>query len=297
MLTRFLARRALAKRVEALTAALERADWPRAEREALAAIDIEVEPIELVGVRYALASARIAQGKLDEAEASAREAIAIARAAPQRSDPPFPQLLEQLAAILDARGDREALEKLLREMVASYERMRDPDRGEQSKALERLALALARSDRREEAAPLFARALTLCEGDRDDEALATLLYNAASFHPRLADAIPLFERARALGGGLLARIEHNLAAAYEEAGRIDDARAAYRRALEAFPSEEARPTWVRLARLEHAAGRFDEAASLYERALEVARAELSDDDPIVARIALWLGDARSHVFR
>src|SRR5690606_32776594 len=105
--------------------------------------------------RYALASALLAQDRLEEAEESCRTAIALARRDPSLSDPPLPRILEQLAAILDRRGDRGALETLFREMVNSYERMRAPDAAEQAAALERLALFLARDDRRDEAQSWF----------------------------------------------------------------------------------------------------------------------------------------------
>jgi tetratricopeptide (TPR) repeat protein len=299
---RLRARRALARAVEALTEALEARDWPGAERHARAALEIDApDENATIGPRYALASALLAQDRLEEAEESCRAAIALARRDPAASDPPLPQLLEQLAAILDRRGDRDAVETLLRDMAASYDRMRAPDPAEHATALERFALFLARHDRRDEAQPWFARAIAAHEAGLggealDAEGLAERLYNAASFHPHLEGGIPLFEQARALAAGhdLAARILHNLAAAYEAADRIDDARGAYRAAL---ARRETRPTLVRLARLEHAAGDFAAAALLYERALVVARTELPADDLVVARIALWLGDARSEIFR
>ncbi|HSN97509.1 MAG TPA: tetratricopeptide repeat protein, partial [Candidatus Nanopelagicales bacterium] len=123
------------------------------------------EDLENVPLLYALASARLAQGHLEQAEASSRRAITIAESAPG-AEPPLPRLLEQRAAILERRGDVDDMEALLRRMLAGYDRMRAPDPAQQSAALTRLGLLLGRRGQRQEAAPLLARARAAGAGVR-----------------------------------------------------------------------------------------------------------------------------------
>ncbi|WP_437992322.1 tetratricopeptide repeat protein [Sorangium sp. So ce145] len=267
---------------------------------------------ELTAPLYALSSARLAQGRLDEARASSARAIAIAEAAAS-TDPPLPRLLEQLAAILERQGELGDVEALFRRMLAGYERMRDPDPIELSALLNRLGLLLGRRGARAEAAPLFRRAIALREGalGARHALVAEALYNAATFleleedlptaerEVMLRRALEIAEAGADVDRGLLASILHNLAAAREALGDQAEAAALYERALSAREAlvgaahPSLRPTLVRLAQVHHAAGRPSTALPLYERALALAEAELGADHPVATAIGAWMAEARS----
>lgn len=301
------------RRIAALTEALDAQEWARAEELAAACLEESerlhgADAVETVPLRYALASCALAQGDFDVARERSERALALAKTDPARSDPPLPQLLEQLAAIHNHRGDDVALEGLLRDVTQSYARMRAPDPAERAAAENRLALHLARHDRRDDAREHFAEAIRLAR-EGDAAGLALYLHNAASFRvegDEAADeARARFEEALTScdDPSLRPKIAHNLATLLAGQGELEAAEARFDEALAAFEADEGpdapslRPTYVQRARLRHAAGRFDEAVADYERALPLAEAELGADHPIPAQLRVWIGDAHSHTFR
>jgi len=210
-------------------------------------------------------------------------------------------VLEQLAAIWERQGKVDAVEALLRRMLASYERMRAPEPGEVAATLNRLGLLLGRKGQREEAAPLFERAIALREEafGSDHLLVAESLYNAASFRceesvaareedtraetadvfraaglatPALSRAEAMLKRALSIaegkggeGAALRASILHNLGVLCEEAGRVAEAVSRYEASIalrEEIAGEDDAALRPTLVRL----ARLHDAAGRFDRA-------------------------------
>ncbi|MEM6789605.1 MAG: tetratricopeptide repeat protein [Myxococcota bacterium] len=302
-------RRTLDAAAQRLTDALRAEVWARAVdagREAVTAAEVLFGPEhpEVVAPRYALAAAHLGGGDLDLAAAESERALALATAHPLGVVPPLPQLYEQRLAIAERNGDDEVVDRILNTLIRAYDRMRAPEPDALASALHRRALHLAHTGRRAQAAGSFSQALTALERAPKPSTLsrAEVLYNRASLAPeetpaqsRLADFADAL--AASPPAALRARIEHNRGTILEEVlGDRPAALAAYTAALSCWPeAAEARPTWVRLARLHHAEGRFERAIEHYEKARRLAAAAHAHE--VVTRIETWIGDAHAQTYR
>lgn len=300
--------------VDELTRALQAGDHERAETTAGECVKLatamygEVHA-EITGPLYALASAQLARGKLDEASQSCERAIAIARELESGTrEPPLHQLWEQRAAIADRQGDEEVFGRALQEVVAAGA----DEPLVRAAAHNRLGLWHGRAERYTEAAEHFEQALDLRRRHDDPLRLAEVLHNAATFRgPDVEPPVAMFDEALEIAqkhlspeaSQLEARIAHNYGVLKQE--QLDDERAEalYRRALAAFERDHdatdpaLRPTLARLGRLLQAQRRFDEAVQVLKRAHSIADQELGADHEITGRLALWLGDANSSTYR
>lgn len=274
---------------------------------------------ELCAPLYALAAARLAQGKTEEAIEPCRRAISIAEEAPRPTEPRLPKLLELLATLHERCGRLEEAERIYRRMLAGYERMRAPDEGQVASVLNRLALLRSGRGEPDEAKALFARAAELTERafGPQDPALAEVLYNAATHlaaQGTPADSEGMLRRALSIAealpdqsGELLPSILHNLAVACEEQGRPEDAEALYRRALDARSSElgrdhpSLRPTLARLLRLLDARGQYEGALPILEWRLSIAERDARDagsqSSAALAEILTSIGDCNTALGR
>jgi len=197
-------------------------------------------------VQRMLEAAQLAGGRFD---ATAYDLDALDRAAGQD-----PRMLALLGSALLRGGNLDAGEKVLHAA-----REQDPD----SLAVER-QLAIAQL-----AAGRFDEVLAAVKGLRDkgDDTLAPDILTVAAELGRRDVAA-----ARRAADALVARrsedpFAHNvLAFVFEAAGRQDDARAAYERALALAPAFDAAA--LNLARLDLAAGRIAEAGARYRAILE-----------------------------
>jgi tetratricopeptide (TPR) repeat protein len=267
---------------------------------------------ELLVAHYAAASAALAGGDLERAEAHCRLGVSLAARHGARSEPPEHRFLETLAAIEERRDtarESDALERALRAYADAS--LRAGDRRSVAAAKNRLGLLLARTERRDEAAEELAEALAIRRSLGAAEARATLesAYNLATCRPldggagdeALADAASLLDevvrgtRDATDGAGreLAESAHHTLGVVRDERGELDEARRLYERSLSLRAKRlgddhaSLRPTLSRLARLEHRAGRLVFALGYYERALAIARHELSEDDAIVRALERW----------
>lgn len=271
---------------------------------------------ELLVAHYAAASAALAGGELERAEAHGRQGAALAARHGARSEPPAHRFLETLAAIEERRAamhlgaaEGDALEQALRAYADAA--LRAGDRRAVAAAKNRLGLLLARTERREDAALELSEALAIRRSLGAAEARAALesAYNLATCRPldqgagaeALADAASLLDEvvrgtrdaSDTAGRELAESALHNLGVVRDERGELDEARRLYERALSLRAKRlgddhaSLRPTLSRLARLEHRAGRLVFALGYYERALAIARRELPEDDPIVRGLERW----------
>jgi eukaryotic-like serine/threonine-protein kinase len=252
---------------------LSLAKYPEAEtvaREALAIHDKAPGGQEAVAYDLNnLASVLRRSGRLAEAEAAYRDALAAARAVFGPAHPQLTRTINNLAVVLKDRGDLAGAEPLLREALAMSRRLYGEEHPDVALQLSNLA------------------SLRGARGD-DDEWIA-LARQALAMRRKLLG--PDHEQvANSLG---------NLGEALQEKGDRAGARALHEDALriqgKVFGNDHPRRAvaLTNLAELALAAGELDRAAALAREGLEIRRKALRPDHPDLGTSMVTLGSIRS----
>jgi tetratricopeptide (TPR) repeat protein len=172
------------------------------------------------------------QGKLDEAERSIRQAMALA---PGQGGEQRAQFLDRLASVEEDRGNHPQAQQLLRESITTEEGLRRPNWQTVARRCQRLAMAYHRARDFAGAAPHFARSIELHQtafGREHEEtgraladlgtALATEGDHARAVE-RLREALSIEERALGHDSPAVAEDLFHLAMSYEKLGNLDEA--------------------------------------------------------------------------
>jgi hypothetical protein len=258
---------------------------------------------EVLLATYVLASARLAAGELERAREAGRRALELEGELPPGARQELPsraQLVELLASVAERALDHEGLAQRLDELVGLYEA--EGQGGEPLGAtLLRAALARVALGERGAAEVALRRAeglvgLSASTRAKVLHALATHRAPELELAPVEAWFREALELAPPSERALRAAILQNWGAALADHG---EARAAevLVRALDAVSEAHgpddprARPTLVRLARIEQAAGRAVSAMALFARALELTERELGREHEIARALRSYLDGA------
>lgn len=178
---------------------------------------------------------------LAKAEASVRQAIAIAAAASDKEE--YVKCLDALGDVFAKREDYASLEKIAQEGIRLSTELHRPDTLLMAKRVHRLAVARYKNGNNEEAIPTLERSLRLHEeslGAETPEMAAMLfevgcIYRAQGEYKRaqecLHKALQLHERHAGPDSPEAAADVQQLAGAYEDAGNLDKAAEQYERCL------------------------------------------------------------------
>ena len=212
------------------------------------------------------------EGRLDEAACALREAIGLMEVAEGSQSPDVANLLNELGAIENDRGDFDSA-------------IRVGERAWQ------ILVALGGELTGEEATQIRVRTLTVLGAACRSNAL----YADGERHLKLA-----LELAQAEGGNdaeAVAFARNELGMLYRYWGRFAEAARLYDRALFSITalrdedSLECAALYHNVGGLEHARGNFERAAAFGLRAWEISRAALGDDDPRALLDAIGYGAA------
>jgi len=244
-------------------------------------------------------------------EVTAREILdrGAARVRGELRDQPLVQarLLDRLGIVYLSLGLNGDAEPLLRDALATRERLLAPDQPEVAVSLGNLSALYQDEGRFADAEPLARRALELRERslgpDHPDTAIAlTNLANLLSLEGRYDEEEPLRRRVLALCERVhgpdhpdTAGALNNLANLYRKRGQADKAEPLYRRALAIYEKSwgEDHPEVARcmnnLAVLLDEAGKLDEAEPLYRKTLALRERVLGPEHPDTAVSCFNLG--------
>lgn len=258
---------------------------------------------EVLLATYVLGSARLAAGRLALAREAAQRALSMVDEGVSAASPALPsreKVLELLASIAERALDRRELAELLDELAARHDA-----RGQAGEVLgvtllrAGLARAAVGERARAEAALRRAAALEGLSASTRAKVLHALVTHRDPEAP--LDTVEAWAReALALAPpaelALRAAILQNWGAALADAGEPRAAEVLVR-ALDAASDAHgpddprARPTLVRLARLEQQAGRAVSAMALFARALELTERELGPEHEIARALRAYLDTA------
>ncbi|MEM9456629.1 MAG: serine/threonine-protein kinase [Myxococcota bacterium] len=206
------------------------------------------------------------QGRYDEAQALAQQALKIQRKALGPDHPKVALTLSDLSHVASSKGRYDEARTLARQALEIWHRVLGPDHPETATALDNLSTVLEQQGRYKQAHDLTQRALTIWQ-----RALG-------ADHPKVA-------------GGL-----NKLGTIFELQGQYDQARDYYRRAQmlwqRALGSDHPHVAGAltNLGVLAHAQGQYDQARDAHERALEIWEQTLGPDHPQVAGALNNLGN-------
>lgn len=246
-------------------------------------------------------------GQFRQAEALARESLAIRERILGSEDPVVAESLMNLGAQLEGQAKYADARRLYERSLAIRERALGPDHRDVASSLNNLAGVLRALGDYERAKPLFERALAIVEKvlGRDHPDVALSLGNLAGLlkvQGDFATARPLYERAieileRAWGKDHreVAGMVNNLATLLQKQGKLAEAQALFERSL-AIQERTWGPDHPNvasnvhnLATNLHQQGSYAAAKPLYERALALRERALGRVHPVVARTVADLG--------
>lgn len=239
-------------------------------------------------------------GKLREAEAWAKKAVALAEKEYGAEDPTYALTLHNLAIIYNRERDFARVEPAEKRALAIYEKTIGPDNHVVAASLNDLLELYRAESRFADAEAAGERALAIDEKvlGPDNPDLDTVLFNLAGLYDdegRYGDAERLFKRALAIdekGRGVndadVAGDLNDLAALYLDQGRYGDAEPLFERALaireraRGPASAEVAQSLNNLAELYRAEDRLGDAEPLYRRAIAIDEKALGPRDPDLA---------------
>jgi tetratricopeptide (TPR) repeat protein/CHAT domain-containing protein len=248
--------------------------------------------LHMLGVRYA------AQGKLDEAEAFYKRALAVHESAPGVNQINIATLLNNLGNLYRSQAKYRDAESFYKRALAIREKT--PGQPNVPKTLDNLADLYRLQGKYSDAEALFKRALNINEaalgGTNPD--VATTLNNLARVYRdqgKYSDAEGLLKRAlnikeKALGGSHpdVAPTLDNLAQVYRHQGKYSDAEGLFKRALnireKALGGSHPNVAGAveSLAQLYRDQGKYSDAEELFKRALAIQESSLGESHPEVA---------------
>ncbi|WP_291835753.1 tetratricopeptide repeat protein, partial [Brevundimonas sp.] len=272
---------------------LEVGDYPGAladlER-ALSLMDEASDPLERATLIYDRARTLDALGRNEEAEAAARESLAIRRAQLGEVHEKTADSLNLVANALTAQGRHAEADPLYRQVLGMYEVLYGPDDFHVAIVLSNLGNSLRRTGRAHQAEPLYVRAVTIAEGANDPVLLAQCLTNYGWFLHVAGDgarAEAPFRRALALALEIVGpdhpftgNARANIGYALSDQGRWTEAEEPFRQGLAIFEagvgadSPDLLDTLTGYAAVLDRLGRGEEAEALYRRARTIAGARL-----------------------
>jgi tetratricopeptide (TPR) repeat protein len=197
------------------------------------------------------------QGKLDEAERSARRALGLRLAERGEDDPETAATQANLAIVLIDRGRYEEADAMLERALATAQRHLPPDHPNIARIVGELSTTRKELGRYEEAEALGRRALALMEN------------RLGARHPQVALQL------------------NNLGVILFEAGRYEEAEAEYRQAVDIAeetlgPDHPYAGLWLsNLAEAMHLTGRPADAEPLFRRAIAIERETLGPEHAAV----------------
>jgi tetratricopeptide (TPR) repeat protein/CHAT domain-containing protein len=238
-------------------------------------------------------------GNYQEAEATARKYVALARARYSEGHPRFATALAWLAVILKNQNRYADAEPQYQRALAIDEKALGPDHANVAADLNNLAQLYQAEGRVAEAEPLFKRALAIVEKvlGPDHPNVGTCLSNLADLYlaqGRRAEAVPLMQRAIAIAEKTLGpdhpdvgKRLNDLAQVYHALGRFIEAEPLFKRTLAI--TEKARGSdhpdvgaiLNNLAELYQSEGHYADAEPLFKRALAIQEKALGPDHPDV----------------
>jgi tetratricopeptide (TPR) repeat protein len=272
---------------------LEVGDYPGALADlgrALSLLDDASDPLERATLTYDRARAFDALGRNEEAEAGARESLAIRRVQLGEVHEKTADSLNLVANALTAQGRHAEADPLYRQVLGMYEVMYGPDDFHVAIVLSNLGNSLRRTGRAHQAEPLYVRAVTIAEGANDPVLLAQCLTNYGWFLHVTGDgarAETPFRRALELAIEIVGpdhpftgNARANLGYALSDQGRWTEAEEPFREGLAVneagvgADSPDLLDTLTGYAAVLDRLGRGDEAEGLYRRARTIAGARL-----------------------
>ncbi|MEX2528937.1 MAG: serine/threonine-protein kinase [Gemmatimonadota bacterium] len=234
--------------------------------------DLATQPEVRLELEEALAQAYFHLGLFDAAEARAARAVDLARTHLSPRDPVFPRVLNQLAVILDQRGQYDEAEAYLTEALERIQ--------------ERPGMLTAASD---------AELLEATVRNNLGRLLLVARGNPAAAEPLLTEALETRRRLLPPPNLELAASLHNLALVRQLRGELAQAVEPYRESL-AMRIEllgprhpQTSPSINNLALVLHGLGRYDEAEPLLRESLDARMEALGETHPTVAVARANLG--------
>ena len=215
--------------------------------------------------------------------------------------PQTAQAINNLAQVLQKRGNYPDAEPLLRAFAEDLPSLRGPDHPDVATALNNLAGLYRLMGNARRAEPLYLRALAIREKavGVDHPSLAPILNNLALTYQQDADAArarPLFERSLAIREKALGpehadvgRALNNLAVLSQEQGDLDNAEKLYRRAIQIYEKAFSRQHPLVGQALNNLAvvyllkGDYATAGPMYQEALVIRGAALGPHHPDMAK--------------
>ncbi|RZJ92011.1 MAG: tetratricopeptide repeat protein, partial [Brevundimonas sp.] len=273
---------------------LEAGDYPGALADldrALSLLDeASADPLERATLIYDRARAFDLMGRNEEAEAAARESLALRRVHLGDVHEKTADSLNLVANALTAQGRHAEADPLYRQVLGMYEVLYGPNDFHVAIVLSNLGNSLRRTGRGHQAEPLYVRAVTIAEGADDPVLLAQCLTNygwflhvtgdgaraEAPFRRALELALQIVGPDHPFTGNALA----NLGYALSDQGRWTEAEAPFREGLAVSEagvgadSPDLLDTLTGYAGVLDRLGKGDEAEALYRRARAIAASRL-----------------------
>lgn len=257
---------------------------------ALSLLDETSSPVERATLIYDRARTFDALGRNEEAEAGARESLAIRRVQLGEVHEKTADSLNLVANALTAQGRHAEADPLYRQVLGMYEVLYGPDDFHVAIVLSNLGNSLRRTGRAHQAEPLYVRAVAIAEGADDPVLLAQCLTNYGWFLHVTGDgarAEAPFRRALDLAIEIVGpdhpftgNARANLGYALSDQGRWTEAEAPFREGLAVneagvgADSPDLLDTLTGYAAVLDRLGRGDEAEALYRRARTIAGTRL-----------------------
>lgn len=272
---------------------LEMGDYPGAladlER-GLSLMDEGSDPIERATLIYDRARTFDALGRNEEAEAAARESLAIRRIQLGEVHEKTADSLNLVANALTAQGRHAEADPLYRQVLGMYEVLYGPNDFHVAIVLSNLGNSLRRTGRAHQAEPLYVRAVTIAEGADDPVLLAQCLTNYGWFLHVTGDGMRAeapFRRALDLALQIVGpdhpftgNARANIGYALSDQGRWTEAEEPFQQGLAiseaglGADSPDLLDTLTGYAAVQDRLGRGEEAEGLYRRARAIAGARL-----------------------
>jgi serine/threonine protein kinase len=284
--------------LDAMRAALARAD----------AGTLRDQPMVEAGVRLMIGRSLASLGNYDEAEPVLRRALRLVREHNPGSRESLANCLNDLAMVVQSRGDAAGAEPLLREALDLHRRALGDGHALVAASADNLAAALRQQGKLDEAEALYRRALEIrrrtLPAAHEDLAysynnLGTLLRDrgkAMEAEQLHREAVSILRNALPPGHPTLARGLINLAIAQRDQSRLADAERSMREALNlsrrALPPDhpDLAVALATLASILRARDKLAEAEPLYREALNIRLAKFGPAHESAARTAASLAD-------
>ncbi|MFO1088073.1 MAG: CHAT domain-containing tetratricopeptide repeat protein [Hyphomicrobiales bacterium] len=250
---------------------------------------VEAKLKEAIALQYA--------GRIADAEAAAREAVAAAAMLPRKTDTRVATAKTVLAGILSDRGAYQEAERLLKEAISTFDARLGPGNAMTTGTLGALGLLYYRQGRHQEAAAILQAAvggMAKAYGKNSIDtiemrnALASVLAALGRREEAVAEFQQVFDIAKRHGPkarDVAASAANNLGVMYNSMGKPAEAVTAYRQSYELNVAEFGADSPAAILNLVNAAvtyrdsGYPDQALPLFKQALDSREKSLGPDHP------------------